>query len=100
MLSTSNEADTSERPITWETGATVSCGSKAGTGLEGEAGLLLPCDMLTITSGAVLTPTLSTNKIKFKYCSEVLVPGCRGNYVPLGDKPTYSHSHPHGITGR
>ena len=66
MLSTSNEADTSERLNTWETGTTVSCCSEAGTGLEGEAGLLLPCDMLTITSGAVLTPTLNVIKIKFK----------------------------------
>ena len=44
----------------------ISCGSEAGTGLEGEVGLLLPCDMLMITSGAVLIPTLCANKIKFK----------------------------------
>ena len=42
MLSALNEADTSERRNTCETGVTVSCGSEAGTGLEGEVGLLLP----------------------------------------------------------
>ena len=33
----------------------VSCCSEAGTGLEGEVGLLLPCDILIIADGAVLT---------------------------------------------
>ena len=32
-------------------------------------------------------------KLNFKLILE-LVPGCRGNYVPLGFKPTCSHSHP------
>ena len=40
----------------------VCCGSEASTGLEGEVGLLLPWDILVITDGAVLTPTLNARK--------------------------------------
>ena len=37
----------------------VSCNSEASTGLEGEAGQLLPWDILQIAKGAVLTPPLN-----------------------------------------
>ena len=37
----------------------VSWGSEAGSGLEGEAGLLLYCDIFMTAGGAILTPTLN-----------------------------------------
>ena len=48
-----------------------------------------------IVDGAVLTPILM-QEIKFKFefiLLTVLVPGCRGNYVPLGfqSQPTATH---------
>ena len=43
----------------------VSCCSEVSTGLEGEAGLLLPCDILIIADGAVLTH-IYTREIKCK----------------------------------
>ena len=97
MLSASNEADTSERPDTWETGVTVSCGSEAGAGLEGEAGFAASLRHVLIVEGvAVLTPIL-TREIKFKIVLHLaLMPSCRGNYVPPGFKPTCSRPRPCG----
>ena len=49
-----------------------------------------------IVDGAVLTPILMQEiKIKFEFTLfTALVPGCRGNYVPLGfqSQPTATHA--------
>ena len=60
-----------------------------------QSGVAASLRHVLIIDGAVLTPILM-REIKFKFefiLFTVLVPGCRGNYVPLGfqSQPTATH---------